>query len=544
MPTAFNLISPCAYLAAISLAMSTLAMSTLAMSTLAISTANGADVTFATHIAKIMYDHCSTCHRPGQAGPFSLLTYEDFRKHSETIQLVTQNRYMPPWKPVHVGIDFSHNRRLSDVQIKNIASWVAADCPEGPRDQMPAAPQFAEGWALGKPDLIVKMQRPFEVPAEGKDLYRSFVLPVGLAEDKWIKAFELRPTARNSVHHALFFVDETGSVRNQTERDGQPGLKGMNFLRGIGGNFLERGPDRLASGLGGYVPGAVPNPLPGDLARFLPKGSDIIMQTHFHPSGKAETEQAELGLYFADKPPAQRMVPIQLPPLFGMGAGLDIPAGEANFRIQGNYVLPIDIRGVEIGGHAHYICREMLMTAKLPSGETRELLKIDDWDLDWQDQYQFAAPQELPKGTELSVMITYDNSARNPENPFSPPQHIAWGRESTDEMGSITLQVVAADESQREILQEDLRNATRESLRKRIQSQTAGLAALGGGAIGKGGLMRLLDRNRDGKLQEQEVPEKFRERLFDFLDSNGDSELDTEELAAGRRSIDGLLDRK
>ena len=297
MPAAFNLISPCAYLVAISLA-----MSGLAMSGLAISTANGADVTFATHIARIMYDHCSTCHRPGQAGPFSLLTYEDFRKHSETIELVTQNRYMPPWKPVHAGIDFANNRRLSDEQIKNIASWVAADCPEGPQDQMPEVPQFAEGWVLGKPDLIVKMQRPFNVPAEGKDLYRSFVLPVGLAEDTWIKAYELRPTARNAVHHALFFVDETGSVRNQTERDGQPGLKGMNFLRGIGGNFLERGPDRLASGLGGYVPGAVPNPLPGDLARFLPKGSDIIMQTHFHPSGKAETEQAELGLYFADKP--------------------------------------------------------------------------------------------------------------------------------------------------------------------------------------------------------------------------------------------------
>ena len=502
------------------------------------------EITFSTHIAKIMYDHCSACHRPGQAGPFSLLTYEDFRKHSETIQLVTKDRYMPPWKPVHVGIDFANDRRLSDEEIKLIASWVEADCPEGPRDRMPQAPQFTDGWALGKPDMIVKMQRPFKVPADGKDLYRSFVLPVGLPEDKWIKAYELRPTARNTVHHALFFIDETGTVRNQTERDGQPGLKGMNFLRGIGGNFIERGPDRLAGGLGGYVPGAVPNPLPGDLARFLPKGSDIIMQTHFHPSGKPETEQAELGLYFADKPPAQRMVPIQLPPLFGMGAGLDVPPGEANFKIHGKYVLPVDVRGVEIGGHAHYICREMLMTANLPSGESLELLKIDDWDLDWQDQYQFAAPQILPKGTELNVTITYDNSAANPENPFSPPKQIAWGRESTDEMGSITLQVVAADESQRELLQEDLRQATRESLKKRIQSQSAGLAALGGGAIGKGGLVKLLDRNRDGKLQEQEVPERFRERLFDFLDSNGDGELDTEELAAGRRSIDGIMERK
>ena len=514
------------------------------VSLVAIASANASEVTFATHIAKIMYDHCSTCHRPGQSGPFSLLTYEDFRKHSETIAVVTKDRYMPPWKPVHTGIDFANHRRLSDEQIKMIASWVAANCPEGPKDKMPAAPQFTDGWALGKPDLVVKMQSPFKVPAEGKDLYRSFVLPVGLSEDKWIKAYELRPTARSVVHHALFFVDDTGSVRNQSERDGQPGLKGMNFLRGIGGNFMERGPDRLAGGLGGYVPGAVPNPLPGDLARFLPKGSDIIMQTHFHPSGKAEVEQAELGLYFADRPPAQRLVPIQLPPLFGIGAGLDIAPGEANFQIHGNYVLPIDVRGIEIGGHAHYICREMRMTAKLPNGEKIELLYIDDWDLDWQDQYQFASFQVLPKGTELNVAITYDNSANNPENPYSPPQRISWGRESNDEMGSITMQVIAVDESQRQVLEEDLRKATRESLRKRVQSQSSGLAALGGGTLGQGGMLKLLDRNRDGKLQEKEVPEKLRDRLFDFLDNNGDGELDSEELAAGRRSLDSILDRK
>ena len=178
---------------------------------------------------------------------------------------------MPPWKPVDAGIEFAHNRRLTDDQIKLIDAWIEADCPEGPRERMPATPQFTEGWSLGTPDLIIKMQKPFNVPADGADLYRSFVLPVGLTEDKWIKAYELKPTARNAVHHALFFVDETGSVRNQSERDGQPGLKGMNFLRGVGGNFLERGPDRLAGGLGGYVPGAVPHPLPGDLARFLPR---------------------------------------------------------------------------------------------------------------------------------------------------------------------------------------------------------------------------------------------------------------------------------
>ena len=506
--------------------------------------ARAENVTFTTHIAAIMFEHCSSCHRPGQSGPFPLLTYDDFRKQSETIRLVTKDRYMPPWKPVPTGIEFAHNRRLSDEQIELIEKWVAADCPEGPRDSMPSAPKFAEGWSIGTPDLIVKMQKPFNVPADGPDLYRSFALPVGLDEDKWIKAYELRPTARNAVHHALFFVDDSGKVRNQIERDGQPGLKGMNFFRGVGGNFMEKGPDRLAGGLGGYVPGAVPHPLPGDLARFLPKGSDIIMQTHFHPTGKPETEQAELGLYFADKPPAQRMVPIQLPPLFGMGAGIDIPPGKSDYMIRDKFVLPIDVKAIEVGGHAHYICSEMHLTAKLPSGESLTLLSIDNWDLDWQDQYQFAAPQVLPQGTELSVEITYDNSSNNPENPYSPPRNITWGRESNDEMGSITLQVIASDETQRTQLEDELRKSTRESLRKRIQSQSAGLAAFGGGTFGKGGLIKILDRNRDGKLQETEVPERFRERLFDFIDSNGDGELDQEELAAGRRSVADIMERK
>jgi hypothetical protein len=281
------------------------------------------------------------------------------------------------------------------------------------------------------------------------------------------------------------------------------------------------------------------------------------MQTHFHPTGKPETEQAELGLYFADAPPTHRLVPIQLPPLFGIGAGIDIPPGQSDYRIEASYTLPIDVRGIEIGGHAHYICSSMHMTAKLPTGESLTLLKIDDWDLDWQDRYQFAKPLDLPKGTELTAVITYDNSANNPENPYSPPRNITWGRESNDEMGSITLQTIARDEAEREQLENDVRRTTRESLRNRIQSQTAGLAALGlggtsasketsggNGGLGRGGLLKLLDRNRDGKLQELEVPERFRERVFDLFDGDGDGELDEGELAAGRKSLEGILDRK
>ena len=502
------------------------------------------NVTFAEAIASIVYNHCSTCHRPGQAGPFSLLSYSDVSQRAETIQAVIRESYMPPWKPIHTGLTFSNDRRLSDQEKKLIDAWIAAGCPEGDSTKTPKAHDFPDGWSLGPPDLIVRMDRPFDIPANGPDLYRSFVFPIGLPDDKWIKAIEVRPTARGAVHHALFFLDTDGGAKEQKSADGKPGFAGMNFMK-TRGNALERMPESLARGLGGYVPGATPNRLPSDLARFLPKGSDIVMQTHFHPTGKPEAEQAQLGLYFADRAPKQLLVPVQMPPLFGMGAGIDIDAGDANYVLHDEYVLPIDIVGFEIGGHAHYICRKMTMVATPPGGKPIELLRIDDWDLDWQDQYLYESPVPLTKGTKLLVDITYDNSAENPENPFSPPRPISWGRESTDEMGSITMLAIAKDESERGVLEQDLKTRTRESLRKRIGSQMSLMnGVLGRGSPLNGGLLRLFDRNRDGKLQKNEIPEKQRDRLLDIMDSNNDDQLDQNEIDEARKSIERFLDAK
>lgn len=498
-------------------------------------------VTFNKDVAPIIYDHCASCHHAGQAGPFELLSYKDVQRHAETIRVVVESKYMPPWKPVDTGIQFSNHRQLLPEQSATLLKWIEQGCIEGDGNA-PKPPEFPDGWSLGKPDLVVKMDRAFSVPADGPDLYRSFVLPVNLPEDKWIKAMELRPTARNVVHHALFFIADSSSLRNGVEKDGQPGFRGMNFMRGS--EFLSGGADRLSRGLGGYVPGAVPNLLPGDLARFLPKGSDIVMQTHFHPSGKAEQEQAELAIYFSDVAPSHMLVPIQLPPLFGAGAGIDIPAGEANYQVTDELTLPIDVSAIEIGGHAHYICKKIRLDATLPTGHSLCLLKIDDWDLDWQDQYLFRTPIDLPKGTKLSTTIVYDNSKENPENPFSPPQRIAWGRESTDEMGSVTLLVVAKDEGQRDELERLVSQRNRKAIAERVRKQSSGLSALGGGRLEQLGLLRMLDRNSDQKLQLSEVPERFRDRLFEFFDNNGDDVLEESEIQKGRQAIQKLLDEK
>lgn len=434
------------------------------------------DVTYAKHIAPILYQNCVSCHRPGQAGPFSLLSYADARGHSDTIRSVVHERYMPPWKAAAPVDAFVGERRLTDEQVRLIATWVDAGCPEGNASDLPPRPTFSDGWALGTPDLVVKMSAPFEIPAEGGDVYRSFVLPAGLGDDKWVKAIELHPKAKSAVHHALFFIDSTGAARELDGADGKPGIGGMGFLgggRGSGAgallkNALQKGGVRGQfagiMGLGGYVPGTTPQRLPADLALPLPKGSDIVMQTHFHPSGKPEVEQAELALYFADRPPSKMLAPIQVPPLFGIGKAIDIPAGERAYTVADSFTLPIEVDAYIVGGHAHYICRRMSLTAKLPDGSERVLLRIDDWDLDWQDRYTYRDPVRLPAGTVLSATLIYDNSSDNPENPHSPPQRIRWGRQSTDEMGSIGLTVVAVDEHQRPTLQAALRRHTLEAL--------------------------------------------------------------------------------
>ena len=484
--------------------------------------AEPAKVTFAEHIAPIVHAKCTMCHRKGQSGPFELLTYEDVRERAATIRAVVHDNYMPPWKPVNTNIQFANDRRLTPQEKSLLNRWVESGTPAGDLASI-QPPKYPDGWSLGKPDLVVKMKDAFRVPASGPDIYRAFVFPLDLKEDEWIKGIELRPSARGVVHHALFFLDPSGSTRAQDGRDGQTGLGGMSFLNASIGN-RSRGGAGLgfsARGLGGYVPGAMPNKLPGDLAQLLPKGSDIVMQTHFHPSGKVEWEQTEMAIYFAEKPPSRQIVDVPLPPLFGRFSGLNVPAGEKNFKISQSITLPVDVEAISMRGHAHYICREMEMTATLPDGETMTLMKIDDWDLDWQDRYHLAKPLSLPAGTKLYAEIIYDNSADNPENPYSPPQRIKWGRESNDEMGAVTLQVVAKDEADRPELQravsESLTDAVRKSLPDSLTNRLRGL----GGQGRNSPLLKLLE-----------------ERILD-ADAIGDEMIDADESQTARQQLEG-----
>jgi|RhiMethySRZTD1v2_1073278.scaffolds.fasta_scaffold02211_6 mono/diheme cytochrome c family protein len=396
--------------------------------------ATAARPTFSETIAPIVYANCVSCHRPGEAAPFALISYDDVRNRGALIATVTQARYMPPWQATHGYGDFDGERRLTDAQIEAISTWVKNGMPPGDPARMPALPKFTDGWQLGTPDLILQMPEEFDVPASGPDIFRNFVIPSGLTEDRWVRAVEFRPSARKVVHHALFASVGGGAFASVNGKDGRPGFRG---LAPIGANpAIQGGP------LGGWAVGATPRFLPDGQALPMGKGSDFIVQMHFHPSGKAERERSTIGLYFAEKAPERRLRVLQLPGLFGIGAGIDIPAGEKSYVISRSATLPVDVKIYLANPHAHYLGKEFKATATLPDGSTRPLLWIQNWDFNWQDGYNYKEPVILPKGTRVDVTISYDNSATNPRNPSSPPQRVWWGEESTDEMGSIGFGLV------------------------------------------------------------------------------------------------------
>lgn len=488
---------------------------------------------FAEHIAPLIHSSCTECHRPQGAGPFALVTYRDVAKRADMLKVVIDDRYMPPWHPdPKQSHEFIGNRRLTNAQIAMFSKWIAAGKPEGDASKTPRPPTFEDGWTLGKPDLVVEMKRPYEVPADGRDQYRFFRIPVNLPEDKWVKAVEMRPTARSAVHHALFFLTEASDDddEGETGRRGFGGLRG--FRGGLGGGDLRGGLERMR-GLGGYVPGSQPRFLRDDLALKLPRGMDLLVQVHFHPTGKKEVEQSQFGLYFTDKKPSHGLRPIQLPAFFGFMAGIDIPAGEKNYTVEDEFKLPIDVEGISVGGHAHFICKSMLMTATFPDGKVKNLLNIPDWDMDWQTEYHYKDKQDLPAGTLIKVKIVYDNSAENSDNPNQPPIRVRWGRQSTDEMGSMTLRVIAKNEAEADILEQAMADAVMDSLRKRFERGGFGRRN-GGGNRRRRGIDRF-DRNKDGQIVADELPSSLRKIYMRRWDKNKDGVIDAEEMKGNGR---------
>lgn len=396
-------------------------------------------VTWSEHIAPIIYNNCANCHRPGQVSALPLQSYDDVRRRGSTVLQTVQSRFMPPWKPEPGWVAYRNERRLTPEQIALISQWVNDGMPRGDTSKEPPAPVFSDSWLLGTPDLVLEMPAGFNVPADGPDIYRNFVLQTGLSQDKWVKAIELKPSARAVVHHVLFASDKTGTMRAEDGKDGQPGFPGLGSI--FTAQALADPIGALSGGLGGWVPGTTPAFLPDGIAMPLPAGADLILQTHFHPNGAPQTEKTLVGLYFGPKPDRE-LTQLQAPAFFGIRANIDIPAGMKSYKVRGSFTIPADVDAVTVSAHAHYLSKEAKLTATLFSGEVKILLWIRDWDFAWQDQYTFQNLLSLPKGTRIDGELTYDNSADNIHQPNNPPKRVTWGEQSTDEMGSLILSVV------------------------------------------------------------------------------------------------------
>ncbi len=463
-------------------------------------------ITFSNQIAPLFYQKCVNCHRPGEAAPFSLLDYAGAKRRARTIRRVVSDRYMPPWKPVPGHGNLKGSLRLTASEINLIRGWIDAGAPEGDPQQAPAPPVFAKGWHLGKPDLIVEMDEAFEVYAEGKDIYRYFCLPLNLSEDKWVRAIEIRPSARSVVHHALFFLDNTGNARKLQKAETKPGFKGKGF--------------KATGSLGAWAVGGMPLELDDQFARFLQKGSDLVLQTHFHPSGKLEKEKTRVGIYFAKQAPERLLGEFQIPPGFGSRTGLMVPAGESNYTLKDHLIVPGDLDLVTVWAHAHQIGSSMKADATLPDGKKIPLFYIDEWDFNWQGQYQYKNPVRLPKGTRIDVTIVYDNSADNIDNPNSPPRRIFWGEESDDEMGSIIFGAVAADKKQESTVAAGLKVEAKKSRARFAEAQAL---------VKRTRRVFQLDANHDDRVTLSETPEKHH-KFFHRLDSNNDLIVTAEEI--------------
>lgn len=378
--------------------------------------------TYTRDVAPILYRHCATCHHPGEVAPFSLLTYADTAKRARLIADVTSSRYMPPWKPV--GGHFQNERRLTPIEIATLRNWAAAGAPEGNPKLAPAPPQFHSEWALGKPDLIVQLPKPVAIPADGADLYQCFVIPSGTHEEHYVRAFEFHPSNRRVVHHALIFTESSGAARRIA------GPAGTYPCFGSIGTLW-------TSAIGGWSPGNVPMDAPANTGAWLPRAADLVIQIHYHPTGKAEEDQSSLALYFTARPPEKKVVDIGL-----SSRHIDIPAGAEAYQVRDHFTTPVAVDVVGIIPHAHYICRKVEGWATLPSGRRITLLKIDDWDFNWQDQYRYTTPIRLPADTRLDMLLTYDNTEANPHNPNHPPQRVRWGPGVTDEMAGLHIQAI------------------------------------------------------------------------------------------------------
>lgn len=480
----------------------------LALSLLATATVFG-EVTFNEDIAPVVFNNCTVCHRAGEIGPMPLTNYEEVSSFAKAINNVIHDGSMPPWPPDRSFSNFVGERGLTDSQKQLFTDWIADGKPEGDPTKATPLPDFPEGSVLGEPDLTLTMASAFEIKGNSKDEYRVFVLPTGLTEDRDLVALEFRPGNPEIVHHALFSLDDTGKARQLDAADSGEGY----------GSFGDFGDDLSAlKGLAfpGWVPGATPRFFPPGTGLKLPANSDILLQIHYAPWPSRELDQSSVNLFFADKPveryiDARLMLPTdlvdsneeyhELNPILAAFAGPTIASGinaflgesvnsnevrslgqnntldtvfgdqvggtvagflqfiipkETKQTFRGKWEIKKDISLVGVWPHMHYLGTDWEIVLERPDGTREDLIRIGEWDFNWQGNYTFTNYIKAPAGSRILADASYDNTSSNFANPSDPPIDIAWGEKTTDEMYFLPFSYVDYQEGDELISLENL----------------------------------------------------------------------------------------
>ena len=385
---------------------------------------NPPQVTFSKDVLPVLQKNCQTCHRPGEAAPFSLLTYKEARPWAAAMKEAVLSKKMPPWfADPHYG-KFANDPSLSKPEIDTLVAWAETGAKEGNLSDAPKALAFENGWRIGKPEWVIEMPAAFDVPAAGTVDYQYFLVPTGFKEDKYVRLAEARPGNRQLVHHIIAFIREPGSPWMKDLKPGVPFVPKQDTRRGGGDGGGGFGGEFLV----GYAPGTVPELLKEGQAKLIKAGSDIILQMHYTANGKAGTDKSRVGFVFTNEAPKERVFM-----LAAADGKFAIPPGDPNYEVHSTFQIQADTKLESFLPHMHFRGKDFEYRAKYPDGKTETLLSVPKYDFNWQLSYYLQQPKVLPKGTIIECTAHFDNSANNKYNP-DPTKEVHFGEQTWEEM--------------------------------------------------------------------------------------------------------------
>ena len=417
-----------------------------------------AQPTFHKDVEPIIQAKCQQCHRPNDIAPFALLTYDDAATYAPDIRLQIANKSMPPWKPVPGIGSFRDSYSMTDAERQLILDWIDAGSPEGDAaDAPPPLPVNDGPWQLGQPDMILNLPQ-FTPSNRRPDTYRCFSVPTNMGSDLYVNAAQAVPGATQEVHHILIFMDQTGESLQYEGQDGQPGYD----------CFGSAGLQSITAGsyLGAWVPGYRVQRLDPGLGLLLRANARVVVQVHYHPSGRASADQTNLGFYFAPTGSVQHRV-LAFPVV---NADFTIPAGDSAYPVTARFQIPAPISGkiIQVGPHMHLLGRRIGIDLVHADTSTTPLILIDDWDFNWQNMYTLTDPVPFVSGDVLRVSSVFDNSDGNPKNPNNPIVPVSWGEGTTDEMVVGYIGVILDQEALSQLFLKSVQHASRQAIPKPI----------------------------------------------------------------------------